>query len=892
MTHGQGSQTQGRKVPPPPRDAQSAKPSPFQPSHEHTNEVPKNFPRMRPGWEQSQDPNAASPGLSRSQTTHGPKKSGFAPSTLGGDEPPARNTSAYYNVSRGGGARPQVPRAETQFPPPPPRAAPTSQKPAPPTPTFPRSFRPPSDGVDPFGNSDRISTPYATSGGEKTYFSSTGIGRSASNRSNDASAKSSGGFPPHVASPVSPGTNGRHRSASPKMRTPNLQRSYSTSSSSAGESDSSDEGINRKRYARRASADHHRPAVQQPTQGHRRPSYQHLKPEDIDLDEKYLQSKYNSARDPSEKKGSSGLPKPYATSQPTSRNRSPSSDTPEGFLQHRMKRDAERAYHPASPLQTSSALHNEGPGRPLEKSKSWQEKYGSMEGGNNQRAFDPPTSGDTKETRPMYESPEYSSFPSTPPFSDWVKIESPQIHKRPRTSSASWPYWAIPSSIKPSKQVEAQQTTQTQSPWSQQHLLNMMRKANFNALNSFNCKISNDTSSASPLKSPSVENINTNFSPSGFAGKFTGNGDEHLGSNNVYRSSGRASPPKGRPPTQGPPRGHPMSTSSVAQEGQNGTAKMPPPPSIPIRPPSPGQAKFPAEEWQQHFKEPNWAFPTPQQSVPSPRIRDPKRPKTPRSASTAQKRSGGPMPATVSNGTDDSDDDGPSNGVGGVLGSDLSQSSSSGSAMDIDPTFTPTSDPKTEQEQRAVNTDTENVPQPISASKPPRSEIHSKLDSDLNLGTLKNVAPIAPNNSGLKDLDDLNTTLPFESRPSNHPARPLTPQRLILPNPPKAPLVPGKLTQSSFEYYIVYMRAYMVEWNAFNKKMLAHFNTRQEEVEHKLGNDWIGATGEEGYAKYMRGVEEDFRVREHWNVSWEKHKGFMEGLGQVRERAVTGKLTV
>lgn len=886
MTHAHGPQTQGRKVPPPPRDAQPAKPSSFQPGHESTNETPKAFnPRTRPGWEQPQGPNPASPGLSRSNTTHVPRKNGFTPSTPGGDEPAARNTSAYYNVSRGA-ARPQAPRAETQFPPPPPRTTPTSQKPAPPTPNFPRSFRPPSEYGDPFGNSDRISTPYATSGGEKTYFSSTSIGRSASTRSPETSAKSSGGFPPNVASPLSPGTNGRHRSASPQVRSPHPQRSYSPSSSSGGESYSSDEGGNRKRYSRRASADHLRPTTP-PTQAHRRPSYQHVRPEDVDLDEKYSQSKYNSARDFREKSGSNRAPKPYATSQPTSRNRSPSSDTPEGFLQHRMKREAERARRPASPLQTSSSWNGEGPGRPLEKSKSWQEKFGSKEGGNNQRDFDPPTSGDTKETRPMYESPEHSSFPYIPLSFDSVNIDSPQNSKRPRTSS--WPYWAIPSSIKPSKQVEAQNTTQTQSSWNQHHLLNMMRKANFKTFNSFNCKINDDTSSASPIKSPSVENINTNFSPSGWPGTFTSIADEHVASTNGHRFGGRASPPKGRPHTQGPPRGHPMSTSSTTQEGQSETAKMPPPPTIPIRSPSPGQAKFAAEEWQQHFKEPNWAFPPPQQPAPSPRVRDPRRPKTPRTGSTTQKRTAGPKPASVSNEVDDADDDAPSNGADNVIESELSQSSS-GSAMDIDPTFTPPSDQKSQEEQRHV--DTVNVLQPTSSSKQPGFKKDSKVDTDLNLGNLKNVAPIAPNKSGLGDLDDLNTTLPFESRRSNRPARPLTPQRLDLPNPPKAPVVPGKLTQSSFDYYIVYMRAYMVEWNVFNKRMLAHFTTRQEEVENKLGNDWIGAVGEEGYAKYMRGVEEDFRVREHWNVSWERHKGFMENLGQVRERAVTGKLTV
>jgi hypothetical protein len=45
-----------------------------------------------------------------------------------------------------------------------------------------------------------------------------------------------------------------------------------------------------------------------------------------------------------------------------------------------------------------------------------------------------------------------------------------------------------------------------------------------------------------------------------------------------------------------------------------------------------------------------------------------------------------------------------------------------------------------------------------------------------------------------------------------------------------------------------------------------------------------GSGDKGGYGKYMRGVEEDFRVRAHWDVSWEKHRECLRGLGKVRER--------
>lgn len=59
--------------------------------------------------------------------------------------------------------------------------------------------------------------------------------------------------------------------------------------------------------------------------------------------------------------------------------------------------------------------------------------------------------------------------------------------------------------------------------------------------------------------------------------------------------------------------------------------------------------------------------------------------------------------------------------------------------------------------------------------------------------------------------------------------------------------------------------------------------------------DWMSAVGDGndkwGYKKYMQGVEEDVRVREHWDVSWERHRECVKGLGLMRER-VLGSSTV
>jgi hypothetical protein len=95
---------------------------------------------------------------------------------------------------------------------------------------------------------------------------------------------------------------------------------------------------------------------------------------------------------------------------------------------------------------------------------------------------------------------------------------------------------------------------------------------------------------------------------------------------------------------------------------------------------------------------------------------------------------------------------------------------------------------------------------------------------------LKNVAPITPSSDGgLRDLKDLTSTLPFESRASaNHPFKPSAPQNLGLPPVPKAPDEPARVTKQLFASYMQAMYAYMALWHKFNSTMVLHFTEREK----------------------------------------------------------------
>ncbi|KAK1146961.1 hypothetical protein N8T08_002288 [Aspergillus melleus] len=161
-------------------------------------------------------PKPSTPDPSRAQSAR--KKQGFAPrAAAGGDEPMASSTSSYSNAYRG--ERSQTPNVFGTAP------SPTARKAAAGFSSRADTLRTP--------EFERASRQYASTGGERTFFSSTGFGRSSSVRDSTGSPKPySRTNPPSPTPPES----GRHRSASPKFKT-DTSRNYSSTSSSETDDD-------------------------------------------------------------------------------------------------------------------------------------------------------------------------------------------------------------------------------------------------------------------------------------------------------------------------------------------------------------------------------------------------------------------------------------------------------------------------------------------------------------------------------------------------------------------------------------------------------------------------------------------------------------------------------
>ncbi|CAG8235031.1 unnamed protein product [Penicillium salamii] len=195
---------------------------------------------------------------SHAQSQSTKKKQGFAPGAAGGDEPMARNTSAYSSNSRA-----ERPSSQYYEPAPPP----TAKKAPEPEPVR-HSYTP---------DFERHSRSYAQAGkGEKTFFSSAGLGRSQTMR--DPSGTTRTNVNTNTSSPKS-ARSGRHRSASPKARrNPN---NYDSTSSSESEDlpKPKAKAVPKSRLRPHQNfADFHRQQNQSPKNGRRPPCCCHLPP--------------------------------------------------------------------------------------------------------------------------------------------------------------------------------------------------------------------------------------------------------------------------------------------------------------------------------------------------------------------------------------------------------------------------------------------------------------------------------------------------------------------------------------------------------------------------------------------------------------------------------------
>lgn len=953
------------------------------------------------------------PGMSRAHSTTTPKKKqGFAPGNPGGDEPMAKNTSAYVNMAR---ERPQ----STYFEPAP---SPTAKK----SPLRSQQQQQPMAEDEmpktPFTTShtERAGNRYATTGGEKTYFGRVGLDRSASVRNpptaTTATANNSNAQPnprTNPPSPISPSdSRSRHHSASPKLR-PDRSRPFSASSSSSTD-DTDGSRAERPKVVPRSR----------------------LRPEKL---KRGFFAQYNKNNQDSGEIFSSSVPFGGDSASSSAFNpfgeRKTQAQTREGGdmgssnictdLNDKTKDDGEWERSRTSqdhindmwgfPRRGSLNTPNPGPGPGGNPNMNPNMTPGSMK---NSTMYDPFHNNNTK---PKSYSRKWSE--------EWGFSTPPSAGAAAASSGKKPPLWAYPSSVLPQQQhmlpkkkVKKEENPKPSpaaavnsgNPTSSDSFFRSLPKDSLPSLssppflkqsfksinadpvtrdNSFN----NNYTAAypnsnhypqpqqqqsplygaaaatgagqSPMKSKSHESINMTFSANDWNGKFQGSeeyfapkpssGDEHQRSstrtrgrtNGRSRSASQSKPGVGRNTSTQPP---PMPTSSAASSSTSQQQGGGPAPFA--------EAKFSADKWAQELKNNTWTLPhnAQQQQQQPPAtvagVRADRHSSPKKQTKTTKQRTNVPKPASVSVEVDGEEET--VHAADGGLGA-KKEYGGGGEAMDIDDDIPagkeqmngPPGEPRLvsvepnnpewrasarqgQQPQQQQPMGTRSTPDPAFANAKSGNNL-------LNLSKLNNIAPFTTtNHTGINDLNDLNTTLPFESRPgntvntSNTSARlTVRPGDLALPKPPKAPVPPRctsdptnlpldptqqmrpMLTQKTWDRYVAEMGAYMNEWNAFNRKMLGHFKARQETVETGLSPRWISAVGDSsrlnldaglnldvesgkgvdeaeglvagsgkgGFNAYLRGVDEDVVVRKHWDVAWERHRACIVALGEVRD---------
>ncbi|KAM6533674.1 hypothetical protein FALCPG4_006639 [Fusarium falciforme] len=145
---------------------------------------------------------------------------------------------------------------------------------------------------------------------------------------------------------------------------------------------------------------------------------------------------------------------------------------------------------------------------------------------------------------------------------------------------------------------------------------------------------------------------------------------------------------------------------------------------------------------------------------------------------------------------------------------------------------------------------------------------------------LRNVAPFAPQSSGLKSFADMKDNLPFESKasadvsiklPKVHPLR--------FPSPPVAPQLPAvngaQPNVASWEKYVKDFENYMRLWDTFNSQVVDHFATRKAHIartREEKGYSFLEARGDADVQEYYNWLEQDMDVRRRWSAACEEHE--------------------
>ncbi|KAI9867591.1 MAG: hypothetical protein M1813_008390 [Trichoglossum hirsutum] len=789
------------------------------------------------------------------------RRKGFAPDAPGGDEPPARDSSAYF-VHRSN-TRPQASRTQN-VPDAPPRPSPTERKPDP------TSFFKPS-AEESYGEHERVSTPYATGGGERTYFSSATLGRSVSTREGIQLQRASSHVHPMENLERSPPSHRRHRSVSASRR------------------------------RRQSVSDESEKVANSPLDSPAKPDFSPINKTSRPVRERSSVNKTSNDTHAKAEQGKSRF---------APRVESDSSGNEHDHRQQRSSGARVRGVAPGGRRKSRATVE------PTEPSHDRENHASSYSMPQNRQVQDP-NPLDTF-TRKMTSSLNDRNIQDQRPASaSGVKERTPPKY-----------FYSFHNHSKASRFVE------NLSAGPNFHIPDVLNELNLSQLDrengdadrkintSFSFQTQDDMFARTPtvgadFRSKSTENINNRFSPGEWNGKFESNIFSGPPAPNRkdrrQRSPRRAQVPQGRSPNR--PPAPPRAPMPPTQPGSfMGTAA---PTSSPKDPPPALAMKFLQEDWVGAIKQNDFHQPPPLGSKRSnPRMKSGKPTGAPSRVSKA----------TSLGGTFGSDEETSTYDRSGSKSAESSSSRSSGfgSAMEIDqsvpaqekershdmpprPVYVPNLEeervPPTNVGARHSRRPSATMPPPPpkltsqqsavppapSRQTPPRAATslgHSTRTAQpiADLTDLKNVEPFTFQSNGLSGMDSISSSLPFESRASSTTSLP--PRNLTLPDPPRAPTAPPTSRNiETWKEYSTSMEAYVRGWRQFQRQMLVHFNAREAQTDG-LTLGWLQSAGEPskgGFATYMRGLEEDDRVRMHWTVACDKHHEAMLAFKQCRD---------
>ncbi len=786
----------------------------------------------------------------RSHSSSAAHRKGFMPNTPGGDEPPAPRGN-YFTQRDKPSVAPDLPS----------RDPPPSMDDARPDPL--RQFR---EKVMP-DMEPRISTPYATHGGEKfNPFESANIHRSKSTRERTDSFDTNGGSSPRTGEPHSK-TPHRSRSFVEHRSTQRATRA-SYNASVDLDSSSSDELPQTNGSQSRSSTQRGNGAprdARPPPAPNANDSSSTSKPSRISLFRQWMKENPNTEPPPN------GFPPdgpPLRSGQAkTDTNSNPSVYANSSFTCEKKRTSIFEVKFPTvaetissrpqySTAKTEPSLPTSMKFAPLQfgKSQPATPPSGVAIDPENVTATDPRNlnafetlqrnvvDGLLSNKRASSSGQKPQATPTGPPASQCSDRAQPVNGNHP-SQNGNWSTYrdsaeaGSPSKkFKPLKHLNSSHTydsVKSEAFWVEHD--KRKRSANHHdRFSRFSFDLPNDTFTTNrPPKnsfSSSAENISTKFTPEDWEGKFEAGGD-------YFRPEQKASgiPSRGR--TQSGSRSRGRSPIKVRPVPGPGDIPYMAPPTEPTPAESAGGTTFSAEEWAQTFKPQTFAPPA---NGPVP----------PRAA-PQRKRTGPTLRTTM--------------GGNAAVVDDSSSSEEKPLFMGRKPPVSPTT---ASPEPMDVDTPpvTNTVPQ-FTAAK-----INEKLSEPLKRPAASGSSSPTDTASLKVGFDDLKIQDLINS--------------LNMPSPPKAPSPPtpselASPSRSAFEDYVKRYANYMAEWDLFNSKFLLHMVARRNQVAGVGEKRWAD---EKATENYRLGLKEDQAVLQRWMEARAAHEGVVREFCIVRER--------